>query len=73
MTRARYNPIKLRGPGPSASEIIIADRYHDRFSVAERREAAQQPQQEKSSDGEKNLSRKTSAKSHVNPPNTLTR
>jgi hypothetical protein len=33
MTRARYNPIKLRGAGPTASEIIIRDRDHDHFSV----------------------------------------
>jgi hypothetical protein len=34
MGNARYNPIKLRGPGPSASEIVLRDR--DRFFFAER-------------------------------------
>ena len=64
MTRPRYNPIKLRGNGPSASEIVIADRRHDRFGIAERLEAARESRQEQSSDEEtKNLSPKTSANS----------
>jgi hypothetical protein len=33
MTAPRYNPIKLRGSGPTASETVIRDR--DRFCVSE--------------------------------------
>ena len=44
MTRPRYSPIKLLGGGPSASEIIIRDRDHDRFSVA--RQPDERPKQE---------------------------
>jgi hypothetical protein len=39
-TPQRYNPIKLRGNGPSASEIVIADRRHDRLGIEERLKTA---------------------------------
>jgi hypothetical protein len=50
MAHSRYNPIKLRGPDPNASEMFLRDR--DRFSIAEEPgEASPQPQQEQASDG----------------------
>jgi hypothetical protein len=70
-TRQRYNPIKLRGLGPTASEIILRDRDH----IPGRNQpdkAAQEPQDEQSSGEEEILSRKTSAKSHVKSKNNLT-
>jgi len=70
MTDSRYNPIKLRGPGPSASEIILRDRdYIPGRNQPD--EAAQEPQQEKSSDEEKNF-REKPQQIRVNPPNRLT-
>jgi hypothetical protein len=49
MTEPRYNPIKLRGSGPSASEILIRDR--DRFSVTEQPDRpAPEPEQKPSAD-----------------------
>jgi hypothetical protein len=45
-TPPRYDPIKLRGNGPSASEIIIAVRRHDRLGMEERLKAALEPKKE---------------------------
>ena|ERR1035441_47092 len=48
-TPQRYNPIKLRGSGPTASEIVLRDR--ERFLIAEEPgEASPQPQQKEASD-----------------------
>jgi hypothetical protein len=46
MTPPSYSPIKLRGNGPSASEIVNADRRHDRFGIEERLEAAREAKKE---------------------------
>jgi hypothetical protein len=46
MTPPRYNPIKLRGPGPTASEIVIVDRRHDRLGIEERLKAALEAKKE---------------------------
>jgi hypothetical protein len=51
MKKSRYNPIKLRSPDPSASEIVLRDRerlcFAERQYEAVRKANPEQPPNEK--------------------------